>query len=126
MSDAARQDLAPRPRDFALFLLGATEAPRRRARDQQADATGLDLKRKVLLELAARDPDPEAVEAALMDVVDALGPPAGPTRAVARGVFDEWRFAADSPGWVPHLLGEAVAPPEPRRKGGRRGGNLPA
>ncbi len=114
-----------RPKDFALFLLGSGDAtPRQRARDQQADAAGLELKRRVLAEVVARDPDPAELEAVLMDVVDDLGPPAGPTRAVALSVLDEWRMAAGSPGWVPHLLGEAVAPR--RQKGGRGGGNLPA
>jgi hypothetical protein len=114
-----------RPRDFALLLLGSGEAlPRQRARDQQADDAGLELKRRVLAELVARDPDPDDLEAALLDILDELGPPTGPTRAVALGVLEEWRFAATSPGWVPHLLGEAVRPRE--KKGGRRGGNLPA
>ena len=114
-----------RPREFALLLLGSGDAlPRSRARDQQADAAGLELKRRVLSELVARDPDPNDLEAALVDVVDELGPPTGPTRAVALGILEEWRFAATSPGWVPHLLDEAVRPRE--KKGGRRGGNLPA
>ncbi len=114
-----------RPREFALLLLGSSEAlPRQRARDQQADAAGLELKRRVLAELVARDPDPADLEAALVDVVDDIGPPSGPTRAVALGILEEWRFAATSPEWVPHLLGEAVRSPE--KKGGRRGGNLPA
>jgi hypothetical protein len=115
-----------RPKDFALFLLGSGEsAPRARARDQQADAAGLELKRKVLAAVVARDPDPDDLEAALLEVVDEIGPPTGPTRAVARTVLDEWRYAATSPGWVPHLLGEAVGPPR-EKKGNRRGGNLPA
>ena len=114
----------PTPRDFALLLLssGAT-APRARARDQQADDAGLDLKRSVLAEVVARDPDADAFEAELMVIVDDFGSPTGPTRAVALGILEEWRFAATSPEWVPHLLGEAVAP---RAKGKRRGGNLPA
>jgi hypothetical protein len=114
-----------RPKDFALFVLGSGEvAPRQRARDQQADAAGLELKRRVLAEVVARDPDPDELEAALLEIVDEFGPPTGPTRAVALSVLEEWRYAASSPGWVPHLLGEAVGPP--RRKGGRGGGNLPA
>ena len=115
-----------RPRDFALFLLGSSEtAPRQRARDQQADDAGLALKRRVLAEVVARDPDPEELEAALLEIVDELGPPTGPTRAVALLVLEEWQFASSSPGWVPHLLGEAVNPP-PKQKGNRRGGNLPS
>src|SRR5262245_19170235 len=112
------------PRDFALLLLGSGDAtPRQRARDQQADAAGLELKRRVLLEVVARDPDVDEFEAELMAIVDNVGEPTGPTRAVALGVLEEWRMAAASPGWVPHLLGEAV---NPRAKGNRRGGNLPA
>jgi hypothetical protein len=112
------------PRDFALLLLGSGDAtPRQRARDQQADAAGLELKRRVLLEVVARDPDGHEFEAELMAIVDTLGEPTGPTRAVALGVLEEWRLTAASPGWVPHLLSEAVTP---RTKGNRRGGNLPA
>ena len=115
-----------RPKDIALFLLGSGETgPRQRARDQQADAAGLDLKRRVLTEVVARDPDPDGLEAALLEIVDAFGPPTGPTRAVARSVLEEWRFAASAAGWVPHLLGEAVNPPQ-RKKGDRSGVSLPA
>ena len=117
-------DSLPTPRAFALLVLGSGEAaPRQRARDQQADAAGLDLKRRLLAEVIARDPAADNFEAELLAIVEDIGPPTGPTRAVALGVLEEWRLAATSPGWVPHLLGEAVAPP---RKGNRRGGNLPA
>ena len=115
-----------RPREFALLLLGSGDAlPRSRARDQQADAAGLELKRRVLAGVVARDPEPDDLEAALLTIIDDFGPPDGPTRAVARGVLDEYRFAASAPGWVPHLLDEATAPPR-EKGGGRRGGNLPA
>jgi hypothetical protein len=113
-----------RPRDFALLLLGSGDlAPRRRARDQQADRVGLDLKRRVLEALLARDPDPEDMEAALLFAVDELGPPTGPMLAMARLVLDEWRTAAATPEWVAHLLGEAVRPPASEE--GRRGRGLP-
>jgi hypothetical protein len=114
----------PSPRDFALLLLGSGDAaPRARARDQQADDAGLELKRRVLMEIVTRDPAADEFEAELLAIVDDFGPPAGPTRSVALTVLEEWRLAATAPGWVPHLLGEAVAP---RQKGNRRGGNLPA
>ena len=114
----------PTPRDFALLLLGSGEAaPRARARDQQADDAGLELKRRLLAEVVARDPAADNFESELLAIVDDFGPPTGPTRAVALMVFEEWRLAASSPGWVPHLRGEAVTP---RPKGNRRGGNLPA
>ena len=107
-----------RPRDFALLLLASGDAaPRQRARDQQADHAGLALKRRVLAELVARDPGPDEVEAVLMDVVEEAGPPAGPTRAVALSVLHEWRTAAAAPGWVEHLLGEAVRAPGEKRRG---------
>jgi hypothetical protein len=113
-----------RPRDFALLVLGSRDlAPRKRARDQQADRAGLELKRRVLEGLAARDPEPDEVEAALMDVVEDLGPPAGPTRSLAVLVLAEWRAAAASPEWLAHQLGEAVRPPDPEE--GRRGRGLP-
>jgi hypothetical protein len=114
------------PRDFALFLLGSGEAaPRKRARDQQADAAGLELKRRLLAEVVARDPTADRFEAELLAIVDDFGPPTGPTRAVALGILEEWRFAATSPGWVPHLLGEAVTE-RGTGQGSQRGGNLPA
>jgi len=47
-----------RPRDLALLLLASGElSPRQRARDQQADLAGAGLKRCVLAELVARDPE---------------------------------------------------------------------
>jgi hypothetical protein len=113
-----------RPRDFAILLLGSGDlAPRRRARDQHADRVGLDLKRRVLEGLLARDPEPDDAEAALMDVVESLGPPMGPTRAMALLVLEEWRTAAATPEWVAHLLGEAIR--EPAAEEGRRGRGLP-
>lgn len=113
-----------RPREFALLLLASGElAPRQRARDQQADRAGLDLKRRVLAAVADGDPDPDEFEAALMAVVEEFGPPTGPTRAVALSVLDEWRAAVTAPDWAAHLIDEAA---RPRREGGsRRGGHLP-
>jgi hypothetical protein len=116
-------DEPPRPRDLALLLLASGElSPRQRARDQQADRAGGELKRRVLAELIARDPDPAELEAVLMEVVAAFGPPTGPTRAVALSVLEDWRFAAATPGWVAHLLGEAV---NGRTENRRRGQQLP-
>jgi hypothetical protein len=107
-----------RPRDFALLLLGSGEVlPRQRARDQQADRAGLDLKRRILNELVGRDPEPEELEALLMDVVEQIGPPTGPTRAVAALILGEWRTAVAVPGWVEHLLGEALHKPSRARSG---------
>jgi hypothetical protein len=98
-----------RPRDFALLLLASGDlAPRQRARDQQADRAGLDLKRRVLDALAARDPEADEMEAVLLDLVEEIGPPTGPTRAIALALYEEWQSAVLSPGWIAHLLREAV------------------
>jgi hypothetical protein len=113
-----------RPRDFAVLLLSSGDvAPRKRARDQQADRAGLDLKRHVLNAVVARDPEAEDLELALLAIVEEMGPPTGPARAVAVALFEEWRTACHSPGWVAHLLGEAVRGPE--REGKRHGRQLP-
>ena len=110
-----------RPRDFALLLLASGDAlPRQRARDQQADRAGLELKQRLLNELIARDPDPEDTEATLLEIVEEVGPPTGPTRSLASLILQEWRLAATTPTWVEHLLAEALRPPAP--EGGRRHG----
>src|SRR5437762_254113 len=55
-----------RPRDLALLLLASADLrPRKRARDQQADAAGLQLKRRLMDHLAALDPEPEDLERCL-------------------------------------------------------------
>ena len=98
-----------RPRDLALLLLASGDLrPRKRARDQQADRAGLEIKRRILEQVAALDPEPEALEAALITMVDEMGPPSGPIRAVAAVVRDEWQVACLAPEWVPQLLSEAV------------------
>jgi hypothetical protein len=111
---------ALRPRDLALLLLASGDLrPRKRARDQQADLAGLDLKRRILDRLAALDPEPVELEAALAQIVEEIGPPTGPTRAVAAGVRDEWQAACASPEWVAHLLGEATQGGEEGQRRGR-------
>jgi hypothetical protein len=108
-----------RPRDLALLLLASRDLrPRKRARDQQADLAGLDLKRRVLEQVAAIDPEPAEFEATLIHITSTLGEPTGPARAVAVLVRDEWVMACASPEWVTQLLAEAVQPAgteEPRR-----------
>src|ERR1700730_4942106 len=94
-----------RPRDLALLLLASGDLlPRRRARDQQADRAGLDLKRR-LPDPVARG-DPEALEQALADFVEQLGPPSGPARALAVEFREEWQAACAVPEWTAHLLQE--------------------
>jgi len=104
-----------RPHDLALLFLASGDLrPRQRARDQQADTAGLELKRRILQELVDIDPDPEALEITLIKIVDKFGPPFGPTRAVAAIVRDEWQTACTSPEWLAQLLSEAVSHSEDR------------
>jgi hypothetical protein len=111
-----------RPRDLALILLASRDLrPRKRARDQQADTAGLALKRRVLEEIAALDPEPDALEAALAETVAQLGEPSGPARAIATLVRDEWLMACAAPEWVAQLLAEAVEDPADDTGGRRRG-----
>jgi hypothetical protein len=113
MRNANESEPAPlRPRDLAVLLLSSGElVPRQRARDQQADQAGLALKRRVLTKLVALDPEPDGLEAALVAIVEDVGQPFGPTRAIALSLVDEWHTACANPEWLSHLLGEAVRGP---------------
>jgi hypothetical protein len=108
-----------RPGALALLLLASGDLrPRQRARDQQADTAGLALKRRLLQGLVDLDPEPEGLEAALVDLVEQCGPATGPARAVAVLVREEWQAARDTPEWVAHLIAEAV---RESQEGGNRG-----
>ena len=99
-----------RPRDLALLLLASSgEPPRRRARDQQADRAGMQLRRKILDRLADLDPEPEAIEPALAEIVRALGEPSGPARGVCALIREEWDQARLAPGLWDWLKAEALA-----------------
>jgi hypothetical protein len=119
-------DLGPseeplRPRDLAILLLASGDlSPRQRARDQQADREGLRLKREVLDRLAALDPEPAELEAALFRIIEEIGPPTGPTRGIALTVREEWQAASVSPEWVAQLLGDAVRESGEGRRRGRK------
>ena len=111
-----------RPRDLALLMLASGDLmPRQRARDQQADLAGLELKRRVLDRLATLDPDPIGMEAALVQIVEEIGPPQGPTRAIAAGIRDDWWSACAAPEWVAQLLADATNRSLPESEGRRRG-----
>jgi hypothetical protein len=111
-----------RPRDLALLLLASGDLlPRQRARDQQADIAGMDLKRRILDRLAAIDPEPHDLEAALLRIVEEIGLPQGPARAVAASIRDEWRAACAAPEWVAQLLAEATNRTASDTKGHHRG-----
>jgi hypothetical protein len=98
-----------RPSDLALFLLASGEnLPRQRARDQQADIAGLELKRRVLNLLIDADPDPADLDGALMRIVGELGAPTGPTRAICGTIREEWQDATLSPGFTEWLIEQAL------------------
>jgi hypothetical protein len=108
MNDAPSNELL-RPRDLAMLLLASGDLlPRKRARDQQADRVGLDLKRRVLERLADLDPEPGDLEAALFTIIEETGPPSGPVRAIATSIRDEWHAACATPEWLAQLLDEAT------------------
>jgi hypothetical protein len=108
-----------RPRDLALLLLASGDLrPRQRARDQQADRAGLELKRRLLERLAEVDPEPDELPTLLARVIDEIGPPTGPTRAIAVSIHEEWQMANENPEWIGHLIAEATRANE---EGGRRG-----
>ena len=116
-----------RPRNLALLLLASGDLrPRQRARDQQADTAGLQLKRQILDRLAALDPEPAELEAALARIVGEMGPATGPARGVALTVRDEFQMACTTPAWVAHLLGEALSESGADREGPSRGRRLPS
>lgn len=101
----ARRSASPafRPADVCRALLAALDASegrrRSRKRDQTPDAFGLAVKRDLLRRAIEEDPAPEAFEGWLLDYPRSGAPElAGPSLAMARAVFEEWRLA--------HSLGE--------------------
>lgn len=107
-----------RPKDLAnLLLAGGDLLPRQRARDQQADLAGMALKREVLHRLSALDPEPEAIDVALAQIIVDIGEPSGPTRGVCLNVRYDWEAACASPEFVVWLLDEALreSSGEPRK-----------
>lgn len=93
-----------RPADVCRALLAALEASegrrRKRKRDQTPDAFGLAVKRALLQQVVEEDPQPEAFEEWLLNYPQTCKAPelAGPSFAMAKAVFEEWRLA--------HTLGE--------------------
>ena len=102
-------DAPLRPKDLAnLMLAGGELLPRQRARDQQADLAGMELKREVLVRLSALDPEPEEIDAALTQIIEAMGEPSGPTRGICLSIRYDWDAACQSPEFVAWLIHEAL------------------
>lgn len=109
-----------RPRDFALLSLAAAGGPpRARARDQRGDLAGEELRRAALRHIAAADPEPDDLAAALADFAREAGEAEGPARAVAALLLEQWQAARNSAAYWSWLLGEALAAGLPAA--GRRG-----
>ncbi|HEX7126052.1 MAG TPA: hypothetical protein VF406_09775 [Thermodesulfobacteriota bacterium] len=93
-------DAALRPAAVCRRLLAALDAAegrrRSRKRDTTPDAIGLAIKRALLEEIVAADPDPEALEAWLLARCTAEATGEGAWRAMARDVLAEWRLAVES------------------------------
>lgn len=91
-----------RPAEICRALLAALDAAegrrRRRKRDQTPDAFGLRVKRELLERVIADDPPADAFEQWLLEYPARCGKAelAGPARAMARAVYDEWRLAHSS------------------------------
>jgi hypothetical protein len=101
-----------RPRDLAVMLLASGDLlPRQRARDQQADLAGAELKRRVLSHVIELDPEPSELAAVLDKIVREIGEPAGPTRAIAAGVLEEFDSARTTPELLAWLLDQAAQQP---------------
>jgi hypothetical protein len=58
--------------------------------------------------LAALDPEPEALESALMAIVAEIGEPTGSTRAIGLAIVQEWEMVRPSPGLWPFLIEQAI------------------
>ena len=86
-----------RPREVCRQLLLALEASegrrRRRRRNTTPDAIGLEVKRRLLEDAIAADPDPESFETWLFERCRAEGAGEGGVRALALSIFEEWRLA---------------------------------
>ena len=102
------------------MLAGGELLPRQRARDQQADLAGMALKRDVLERLSALDPEPEEIDGALAQIIEAIGEPSGPTRGVCLNIRYDWDAACQSPDFVAYLLNEALRASSGERRRGRR------
>ena len=113
-----------RPRNWAALVLASGELlPRQRARDQQADLAGNELNRRVLVRIMELDPDPADLAVVLDRIIRELGGPAGPTRAIARSVIEEFSVTCRTPELVAWLLAQAAAQsetPVERPHGGNR------
>src|SRR5687767_4028751 len=91
-------DPALRPSKVCNALLAALQAAegrkRQRKRDQTPDSIGLDVKRRLLAQVVADDPEPQAFDGWLLAYVRQQEPmTVAATAAMAHAVLEEWRLA---------------------------------
>jgi hypothetical protein len=106
-----------RPADACRALLAALDASEgrrgRRKRDTTPDAIGMSLKRQLLEQAVLADPEPDCLEAWLLERCLSSGTAStGAMRAMALEVLNEWRLAAASTQFRDWLT--AGAPSEDR------------
>jgi hypothetical protein len=117
-----------RPAELCRSLLRALDSAegrrRRRQRDTTADALGLAIKRELLEQAVADDPEPEAFEGWLLERCAAAADTVstGAMRAMALEVFDEWRLLAVAPAFG-DWLARGGLDREERLEAGRREGS---
>jgi hypothetical protein len=89
-----------RPAEFCRELLATIDASegrrRRRKRDTTPDAIGLTLKRDLIIEAIAADPDDDLFEDWLFERCLGAADGSGGLRAMALSIFEEWRFATEA------------------------------
>jgi hypothetical protein len=109
-----------RPAAFCRQLLAATDASegrrKRRKRDTTPDAIGLAIKRELLTRAAEDDPDPEQLEAWLLEQTF-RAPAGGPVRALCSEILAEYRYACADPafrGWLADGAPSADTVPQER------------
>lgn len=92
-----------RPAVFCAELLLALEASegrrRRRKRNTSADAIGLTIRRELLEQAIADDPEPDDFEGWLLERTLSAGAGSGGVRAMALGIWDEWKLVLSGDGY---------------------------
>ena len=98
-----------RPRDWARLVLASHDCmPRQRARDQQADLAGAEIRRMILKRLIELDPDSSRLAEALNRIIIECGEPAGPVRAISVSVRDDFLDASANPELLAWLMARAL------------------
>lgn len=114
-----------RPAEFARLARASIEVSegrrRRRQRDTLADELGLELKLALLEAIEAADPEPEELEAFLLEYALRPERPSGPIRGVCTDLRAEWEIAQIAPAFAAWLREGAPERGEEPRAPGRAG-----